>query len=128
MSFFEAQYGILRKKGHSPSEAFNETVEELTESMIPLISEKGMDWMFANCSFTARRGALDWRHEFRKAVKPVFEKLYERVASGEETQVVIDANKASNYTKKLQAELNEMGNSELWQTGKAVRTLRPKMK
>jgi ketol-acid reductoisomerase len=28
----EAQYDTLRSHGHSPSEAFNETVEELTES------------------------------------------------------------------------------------------------
>ena len=28
----EAQYEVLRKHGHSPSEAFNETVEELTQN------------------------------------------------------------------------------------------------
>ena len=55
--------------------AANETVEEATQSLIPLIAENGMDWMFSNCSTTAQRGALDWRHKFRKAVEPVFEEL-----------------------------------------------------
>jgi ketol-acid reductoisomerase len=38
---FLAQYQVLRKNGHSPSEAFNETVEEATQSLYPLIGEKG---------------------------------------------------------------------------------------
>ena len=72
---FEAQYNVLRKNGHSPSEAFNETVEELTQSLMPLVAENGMDWMFANTSVTAQRGALDWKGKFRDATAPVFEKL-----------------------------------------------------
>ena len=75
----EAQYSLLRKKGHSPSEAFNETVEELTQSLIPLIAENGMDWMYTNCSSTAQRGALDWKGEFRKAVEPVFKNYTNRL-------------------------------------------------
>ena len=71
----EAQYDTLRKHGHSPSEAFNETVEELTESLIRLVAENGMDWMYANCSATAQRGALDWKPKFKKAVMPVFKEL-----------------------------------------------------
>jgi len=121
----EAQYHLLRKKGHLPSEAFNETVEELTESLILLVSENGMDWMFANCSTTAQRGALDWRHRFRKAVEPVFEELYESVASGEQTKIVIKANSDPNYRQKLEQELKEMRESEMWRAGAQVRKLRP---
>lgn len=121
----EAQYNTLRQNGHSPSEAFNETVEELTQSLIRLVAENGMDWMYANCSTTAQRGALDWRHEFRKAVEPVFERLYESVATGEETRIVLEANSSPDYKARLTEELNELGNSEIWQVGKAVRSLRP---
>ncbi len=121
----ESQYNVLRKNGHSPSEAFNETVEELTQSLIRLVGAKGMDWMYANCSTTAQRGALDWRHEFRKAVDPVFEKLYASVVAGEETRIVLAANSAEDYHEKLTAELSEMRNSEMWQAGAAVRSLRP---
>jgi len=121
----EAQYNLLRKKGHSPSEAFNETVEEATQSLTPLIGEKGMDWMFANCSTTAQRGALDWRHRFRKAVEPVFEDLYERVKNGTETEIVLEAGSDPDYRSKLDKELAEIHNSEMWQAGEAVRRLRP---
>lgn len=121
----EAQYSILRKKGHTPSEAFNETVEEATQSLIPLIGENGMDWMFANTSTTAQRGALDWRKKFRKATEPVFKELYESVASGNEADVVIKANSKPDYRVKLQKELDEIGESEMWQAGKVVRKLRP---
>jgi ketol-acid reductoisomerase len=122
---FEAQYNVLRKHGHTPSEAFNETVEELTQSLIRLVAENGMDWMYAHCSTTAQRGALDWRHRFRDAVAPVFEELYERVVSGEETKIVLEANSASDYSERLRKELDEMKNSEMWQAGAAVRGLRP---
>jgi len=122
----EAQYNLLRRKGHSPSEAFNETVEELTESLIKLIAENGMDWMYANCSTTAQRGALDWRHKFREAVEPVFEELYESVASGKEAEIVINANRQPDYREKLDKELKELRESEMWQTGAQVRKLRPK--
>jgi ketol-acid reductoisomerase len=121
----EAQYNELRKHGHTPSEAFNETVEELTQSLIRLVGENGMDWMYANCSTTAQRGALDWRHEFRKAVEPVFKKLYKSVAKGKETKIVLKANSAPDYRVKLEAELKEMRESEMWQAGAAVRALRP---
>lgn len=120
----EAQYAVLRKNGHSPSEAFNETVEELTESLIKLVSENGMEWMYANCSTTAQRGALDWKGPFRDAVAPVFEKLYAKVASGEEAQRSIDSNSQADYRVKLEQELLEISNSEMWQTGKVVRSLR----
>ncbi|MBT4775113.1 MAG: ketol-acid reductoisomerase [Crocinitomicaceae bacterium] len=122
---FEAQYNVLRKYGHSPSEAFNETVEELTQSLMPLLAENGMDWMYANTSTTAQRGALDWRHKFRAATTPVFEELYTRVASGLEAEVVITANQKPDYREKLEAELNEIQNSEMWLAGKTVRQLRP---
>ncbi len=122
---FEAQYNLLRKHGHSPSEAFNETVEELTQSLIRLVAENGMDWMYANCSTTAQRGALDWRHRFRDAVTPVFEELYGRVVSGEETRIVLEANTAPDYSERLRQELDEMKNSEMWRAGAAVRALRP---
>jgi len=121
----EAQYNELRKHGHTPSEAFNETVEELTQSLIRLVGENGMDWMYANCSATAQRGALDWRHKFRKAVEPVFAELYDSVATGKETEVVLRVNSAPDYKVKLEAELKEMRESEMWQAGAAVRDLRP---
>lgn len=121
----EAQYNVLRKHGHSPSEAFNETVEELTQSLIRLVGENGMDWMYANCSATAQRGALDWKPKFRDAVAPVFDELYERVVSGEETRIVLEANSRPDYMKGLQKELGEIRNSEMWRAGTAVRALRP---
>jgi ketol-acid reductoisomerase len=121
----EAQYAELRRHGHTPSEAFNETVEELTQSLIRLVGENGMDWMYANCSATAQRGALDWRHKFRKAVEPVFAELYNSVATGKETEIVLRVNGAPNYKELLNEELREMRESELWQAGAAVRSLRP---
>ncbi len=121
----EAQYNLLRKHGHSPSEAFNETVEELTQSLIRLVAEDGMDWMFSNCSTTAQRGALDWAPKFRDAVIPVFDELYERVVSGDETRRVLEANSADDYREKLDKELAVIHNSEMWQAGAAVRALRP---
>lgn len=125
---FEAQFNCLRENGHSPSEAFNETVEELTQSLMPFVADQGMDWMLANVSTTAQRGALDWRHKFRDAAKPVFDELYKSVASGNEARIVIEAGKDENYRAKLNAELKEMRESELWQTGQAVRKLRPENK
>ena len=121
----DAQYTLLRKHGHTPSEAFNETVEELTQSLIGLVGEKGMDWMFANCSTTAQRGALDWAPRFRDAVAPVFDELYQRVKSGQETRRVIEANSTPDYREKLDRELAVMHNSEMWRAGAAVRSLRP---
>jgi ketol-acid reductoisomerase len=122
----EAQYDVLRQQGHTPSEAFNETVEELTQSLIRLVDESGMDWMYANCSATAQRGALDWKPKFKKAVLPLFKELYRRVKTGKETARVLSACGKSNYQVALTKELNAMGNSEMWRAGKAVRTLRPK--
>ncbi len=121
----EAQYNVLRKHGHTPSEAFNETVEELTQSLIRLVAENGMDWMFSNCSTTAQRGALDWAPKFRDAVAPLFDNLYDSVLSGKETKRVIEANSAPDYREKLQKELDEIKNSEMWRAGAAVRSLRP---
>ena len=120
-----AQYETLREHGHTPSEAFNETVEELTQSLMPLFAAKGMDWMYANCSTTAQRGALDWMGPFHDATKPVFEKLYNSVASGEEAQRSIDSNSQPDYREKLNEELRQLRESEMWQTGAVVRKLRP---
>ena len=122
---FAAQYETLRANGHTPSEAFNETVEELTQSLMPLVAENGMDWMYANCSTTAQRGALDWWKKFRDATKPVFEELYKEVAAGNEAQRSIDLNSKPDYREKLDDELREMRESEMWQTGAVVRKLRP---
>ncbi len=121
----ESQYNVLREHGHSPSEAFNETVEELTQSLIRLVGENGMDWMYSNCSATAQRGALDWRHKFREAVDPVFKELYKSVRDGNETQRVIDSLSSTDYQETLGKELKEMHDSEMWRAGAAVRSLRP---
>ena len=122
----DAQYDVLRAHGHSPSEAFNETVEELTQSLIRLVDENGMDWMYSNCSATAQRGALDWRPRFKKAVMPVFKALYQRVASGQEAARVIQACGGPDYQQQLQKELGAIRDSEMWRAGAAVRALRPK--
>lgn len=121
----EAQFETLRKHGHTPSEAFNETVEELTQSLIKLVSEKGMDWMYANISSTAQRGALDWKGVFKKAVLPVFNRLYKKVADGTEAKIVLTKNSKKDYRKKLDQELKIMRDSEMWQAGAQVRKLRP---
>ncbi len=122
---FAAQYEVLRANGHSPSEAFNETVEELTQSLMPLVAENGMDWMYANCSTTAQRGALDWWKPFRDATKPVFEQLYNSVKSQEQAEISITRNSQPDYREKLEVELAELRESEMWQAGTAVRGLRP---
>ncbi|KAI8617080.1 ketol-acid reductoisomerase [Chytriomyces sp. MP71] len=122
---FQAQYEVLRAAGHSPSEAFNETVEEATQSLYPLIGARGMDWMYANCSTTARRGALDWAPEFHKATKPVFQRLYESVANGSESQRSITENGRPDYRERFEAELKEIRESEMWRAGVTVRSLRP---
>lgn len=122
---FEAQYEVLRSHGHSPSEAFNETVEELTQSLAPLFGEKGMDWMYANCSTTAQRGALDWAPRFKAAIKPVMEWLYLSVENGTEAQISIDKNSLPDYREKLNAELQAMHDMEMWRAAETVRQLRP---
>ena len=122
----EAQYKVLRDNGHSPSEAFNETVEELTQSLVPLVGENGMDWMYANTSTTAQRGALDWKGKFRDVTLPVFKDLYKSVSSGKEAEIVIDKNKKPTYREDLEKELNEIKKSELWKAGVEVRKLRAK--
>lgn len=125
---FAAQYQILRDNGHSPSEAFNETVEELTESLMPLVAENGMDWMYANCSTTAQRGALDWWKKFKDATLPIFQSLYDEVSSGREAEKTIIANSKYNYRDQLIKELKELSESELWIAGSVIRKLRPKSK
>jgi ketol-acid reductoisomerase len=120
-----AQYEVLRERGHSPCEAFQETVEEATQSLYPLIAEKGLDWMYANCSTTAQRGALDWYRRFRDAVKPVFAELYDSVARGEEARRALEANARAGYRVELEGELRAIAESEMWRAGAVVRSLRP---
>ena len=124
----QAQYEVLREHGHTPSEAFNETVEELTQSLMPLFARKGMDWMYANCSTTAQRGALDWYPKFHDAVKPVMEQLYANVADGTEAQISIDSNSKPDYREGLEKELKILHDSEMWRTAETVRKLRPENK
>ncbi|RKP32199.1 ketol-acid reductoisomerase [Metschnikowia bicuspidata] len=122
---FLAQYEVLRENGHTPSEAFNETVEEATQSLYPLIGKYGMDYMYDACSTTARRGALDWYPVFKKALKPVFEDLYKSVKNGTETQRSLTFNSAPDYRARLEEELETIRNMEIWRVGKEVRKLRP---
>jgi ketol-acid reductoisomerase len=122
---FLAQYEVLRENGHSPSEAYNETIEEALQSLYPLISEKGMDWMYSNCSTTAQRGALDWAPKFKKTLKPVIEDCYKKVLSGEEARRSIKSNSQPNYRTELNKELEEINNQEMWIAGKELRKLRP---
>lgn len=122
---FLAQYEVLRENGHSPSEAYNETIEEALESLYPLVSEKGMDWMYANCSTTAQRGALDWAPRFHQALKPVMAECYQKVISGKEAQIAIESNSRSDYREKLEKELEEINSQEMWIAGKQLRSLRP---
>ncbi len=122
---FLAQYEVLRAHGHSPSEAYNETIEEALESLYPLVSQNGMDWMYANCSTTAQRGALDWAPRFRDAIKPVIEECYQNVISGEEAKISIESNSRSDYRDQLEKELAEVRNQEMWQAGRVLRALRP---
>jgi len=122
---FLAQYEVLRENGHSPSEAYNETIEEALESLYPLVSEKGMDWMYSNCSTTAQRGALDWAPKFHKALKPVIAQCYSSVTSGKEAQISIESNSKADYREKLEQELEAVNNQEMWQAGRQLRPLRP---
>jgi ketol-acid reductoisomerase len=121
----KAQYELLRAKGHTPSEAFNETVEEATQSLYPLMGQNGVDWMIGACSTTAQRGALDWAKKFEEATKPVFAALYDSVRNGSETRRVLDTCGAAGYRDRLEGELDEWRNSEMWRTGATVRSLRP---
>ena len=121
---FLAQYNVLREMGHTPTEAFNETVEEATQSLIPLIADKGMDWMYANCSTTAQRGAIDWYPKFEEALRPVFKELYKSVIDGKETEIVLKHNADKNYREKLNKELEEISEKEIWKVGKFVRSIR----
>ena len=122
---FLAQYEVLREHGHSPSEAYNETIEEALQSLYPLVSEKGMDWMYANCSTTAQRGALDWAPKFRDVIKPLVEECYQNVLNGNEAKISIDSNSSDDYREKLEKELKEVSSQEMWQAGKVLRNLRP---
>ena len=122
---FLAQYEVLREHGHSPSEAYNETIEEGLQSLYPLVSEKGMDWMYANCSTTAQRGALDWAPKFRDSLKPIIEDCYQRVLSGDEARIAIETNSKTDYRERLEKELNAVSSQEMWQAGKQLRPLRP---
>ena len=97
---FLAQYQVLRENGHSPSEAFNETVEEATQSLFPLIGAHGMDYMYAACSTTARRGALDWSKKFYEANLPVFKDLYANVKNGNETRRSLEVGIASRARQR----------------------------
>ncbi|MDH4122086.1 MAG: ketol-acid reductoisomerase [Deltaproteobacteria bacterium] len=125
---FRAQYNVLRRHGHSPSEAYNETVEEALQSLYPLINQRGMDWMYANCSTTAQRGALDWAPRFQKAIEPVIEECYQSVKSGKEAEIAIESNSRPDYRERLEKELKEIADSEMWTAARALRPLRPGFK
>ncbi len=121
----KAQYEVLREHGHSPSEAYNESIEEAFQSLYPLIGEKGMDWMYANCSTTAQRGALDWAPKYYKVIKPVVEECYKSVKAGTEAKIAIESNSKPDYRDNLNKELTDLANQEMWQAGKILREFRP---
>ena len=55
------------------------TPEAVSYTHLDVYKRQGMDWMYANCSTTAQRGALDWMGPFHDAIKPVVEKdVYKR--------------------------------------------------
>lgn len=120
---FSAQYKVLRSHGHSPLEAYNETVEEALKSLYPIINENGMDWLYANCSTTAQRGALDWAPKFEEKLIPMIEECYQSVKDETEVRNVIEANSDGNYRKKLDKELEEMASQELWSVFRQIRKL-----
>ncbi|KAG1899946.1 6-phosphogluconate dehydrogenase [Suillus fuscotomentosus] len=111
---FYAQYKVLRANDHSPLEAFNENVEETTQSLYHLIGQKGMYYMYNTCSATARCGALDWAPIFEKTNTPIVEQLYESVRNGTETRKALDFNGRSTYRQDLAKELKEIDDQEIW--------------
>jgi ketol-acid reductoisomerase len=121
---FKAQYDVLRENGHSPTESYNETVEEALSCLYPLINNKGMDWMYENCSTTAQRGALDWAPKFEKVIKPLIKECYKNVINGTEARITIESNSNTNYRNNLKKELEEINNQEIWKVGKIIRDLR----
>lgn len=125
---FKAQYDLLREKDHSPSEAYNETVEEALRTLYPLISDKGMDWMYENCSTTAQRGAIDWAPRYYNAIKPIIAQCYEEVEAGMEAKIVIEANSSPDYREKLTKDLNNIKDQEIWQAYRVMRQFRPEYK
>tara|TARA_B100001248_G_C27391830_1_gene462853 strand:+ start:1825 stop:2961 length:1137 start_codon:yes stop_codon:yes gene_type:complete len=125
---FKAQYDLLREKGHSPSEAYNETVEEALRTLYPLISDKGMDWMYENCSTTAQRGAIDWAPRYYNAIKPIIAQCYQEVEAGMEARIVINANSSPDYREKLNDDLNKIKDQEIWQAYRVMRNFRPGLK
>jgi ketol-acid reductoisomerase len=84
-----------------------------------------MDYMYAACSTTARRGAIDWSKRFKDALKPVFDDLYTSVENGSETKRSLEYNSQPDYREKYKQELAEIDDLEIWRAGKAVRSLRP---
>jgi ketol-acid reductoisomerase len=120
---FKAQYEVLRENGHSPIEAYNETIEEGLKYLYPLVLDNGMDWMFENCSTTAQRGAIDWSENYYKVLKPEINKCYESVKSGKEAQISIESNNDINYRKNLQKELDEIKDQEMWKVQKLLKNL-----
>jgi len=120
-----AQYNVLRKNGHSPAEAYTETVEEAFNSIYPLINDNGMECLYSNCSTTAQRGAIDWSKTFEEKITPIIEDCYTNVVNGEEARVVINANASHNYSETLEDELDEISNEEIWKVGNQFREFRP---
>ena len=116
---FSAQYKVLRKNGHDPVESYNETVEEALDSLYPLIKEKGMDWLYENCSKTAQVGALEWSKQFEELLIPKIQECYDSVKDESEVKKIMNLDQ-----EKLKQDLNELKEQELWQIHREMNNLK----
>ena len=72
------------------------------------------------------RPQLNAEHSIGRLVSErLSSRLYLSVKTGNEAQISIDRNSQPDYREKLNAELEEMRNKEIWRAGVTVRKLRP---
>ena len=68
--------------------------------------------------------ALDWYKRFEELNKPLIREIYNRVEDGSEVKRVLEANSDREYKEKLNKELDEINNHEIWKVGREIRKLR----